>query len=162
MPNRTEPDDGLIKRFWARVSETEGCWEWTGGRTPKGYGLLLVEGRKVYAHRFSYARFVGPIPDGLLVCHHCDNPPCVRPDHFFLGSNTDNMRDASRKGRLVGSHPAGRGAAHHHAKLTEADVREIRRRGDEGESYAGIARAFHIAPSTSRGIVLRMRWGHVQ
>lgn len=78
-----------------------GCWEWQASLTAKGYPQLnLGKGKITYAHRYSYMQFVGEIKEGLFVCHKCDNPKCVNPFHFFLGTNEDNMKDAKRKGRL--------------------------------------------------------------
>lgn len=76
------------------------CWEWEGSRYPSGYGAVKWNGRVIGAHRLAWIEAFGPIPDGLDVCHHCDNPPCVRPSHLFLGTRSDNMRDAVSKGRM--------------------------------------------------------------
>jgi hypothetical protein len=91
-------------RFNARyaISET-GCWEWTGALNNKGYGKLCVNGKQIFAHRASYALHVGPIPPGSVICHLCDNPRCVNPDHLFAGTMLDNTRDMIAKGRAV--HP---------------------------------------------------------
>lgn len=98
----------FIESFTKRVQKTEGCWLWTGPqRKPTGkggwgaYGLFRPKRRiNYYAHRFSWRINYGPIPDGMFVCHKCDNPTCVRPDHLFLGTHKDNMGDAKRKGRV--------------------------------------------------------------
>lgn len=100
----------IIARFWGKVKKTESCWLWTasvtGSRSVR-YGQFklprLAGARRqghVYPHRLSWELAYGPIPDGLGVCHKCDNPICVRPEHLFLGTQADNLQDASRKGRL--------------------------------------------------------------
>lgn len=86
--------------FWARVNRSpDGCWEWQGGRTAAGYGIFSGTHGRRYAHRFSWELHHEAIPQGMLVCHQCDNPPCVRPDHLFLGSHADNAQDREAKGR---------------------------------------------------------------
>lgn len=86
------------------IDKSTGCWLWTGRLTDKGYGVISLKGKDHLTHRLSYMLHFGPIPDGLLVCHACDIPNCVNPDHLFLGTVTDNNRDCAAKGR-------GRGAA---------------------------------------------------
>jgi hypothetical protein len=95
---------GKVHVFLSSIREdgSSGCWEWTAGRNlPPSlpYGRFKFHWRECKAHNFSYALFEGPIPDGLLVCHKCDNPKCVRPDHLFLGTPLDNVRDCHSKGR---------------------------------------------------------------
>ncbi len=118
-----------------KVSES-GCWEWTAARFTSGYGALNPafkrHGLSQYAHRTSWIIHHGPILEGLLVCHKCDNPGCVNPQHLFLGTYKDNMQDALKKGRIRPGPPRGprrgraRGETHGRAKLTETQVREIR------------------------------------
>lgn len=89
-------------RFWAKVVKSESCWTWTAGRTSDGYGSFkpVKEHGSVLAHRYSYQLAFGPIKDGAEICHRCDNPSCVRPDHLFAGSHALNMQDAASKGRV--------------------------------------------------------------
>jgi hypothetical protein len=89
-------------RFMAKVQVNivTGCWEWIGARNNHEQGQFVVEHKKVLAYRFSWELHRGKIPEGMYVCHKCDNPPCVNPDHLFLGTQSDNIRDCVSKGRL--------------------------------------------------------------
>lgn len=82
------------------------CWEWVQPKDRNGYGFASFESRCFRAHRFSYETYVGPIPHGMVVCHKCDNPACVNPDHLFIGTHADNHRDMCSKGRnIMQTHP---------------------------------------------------------
>ena len=92
------------ERFWSKVQQSDGCWEWQGGKASMRYGRFRYhtstgEVLHVPAHRFAWTLAYGSIPDGMYVCHKCDNPPCVRPDHLFLGTPGDNVRDMVTKHR---------------------------------------------------------------
>ena len=89
----------ILNRFWVQVIKLEeNCWLWKGGTVHK-YGILNAHNDRVYAHRFSYWIHGGVIPKKMCVCHHCDNPPCVNPEHLFLGTTEDNLRDMVQKNR---------------------------------------------------------------
>ena len=148
----------LAERFWAKVDRSGGpdaCWPFTGRRTRKGYGSFTVAGRLASAHRVAYELTNGPIPKDLHALHTCDAPPCCNPAHIFLGTNLDNMRDRCSKGRQA------RGERTAKAKLTEANVVEIRARNAAGESQAALARSFGVSVGAIAGIVHRRNWRHV-
>src|SRR5574343_697551 len=91
-----------LKRFFAKVTKTDACWLWTGALSEKGYGLCSASGELWRAHRLAWHHFNGPIPTGMHVLHRCDRPPCVNPEHLFLGTDTDNLKDCYAKGRRKG------------------------------------------------------------
>lgn len=93
-------NEKAMERFWSKVEKTDGCWIWKASTRHGGYGQFWDGKRKVAAHRFLFESSYGPVGDGIEICHKCDNPPCVRLDHLFAGTKTDNMRDAWSKGRL--------------------------------------------------------------
>ena len=137
--------------FWEHVEKTEACWRWTGATSHK-YGNVRLDGVTQSAHRVSWTLTYGPIPPGVLALHKCDNPICVRPDHLFLGTQGDNVRDCQRKGRHVF------GERQPFAKLTRAAVLEIRRCGALGEPKKALARRFGVDPVTIRNVIQRRRW----
>ena len=154
------------ERFWAKV-EVRGadeCWNWIGSVNNKGYGRISdPTGRHVYVHRLSFQLSSGKDPGALLVCHRCDNPRCCNPVHLFLGSQADNMRDGAQKGR-VGRKRGFRGQqgeSNPTARLAANQVREIRIRKAEGESYTMLARAYGVSRGCIQGIVERTTWKHV-
>lgn len=99
--NKSRPSNPIKSRFFKHVKKTDGCWIWTGYCQKNGYGTIHCgKGSIKRAHRISYEIHCGKIPDGLYVCHKCDNPSCVRPDHLFLGTQLDNIRDCISKGRF--------------------------------------------------------------
>ena len=150
----------LEERFWEKVDVRGGneCWEWRGARMPWGYGRLRVGNKKCdYAHRVSYRLAFGGIPLGMFVCHRCDNPPCVNPQHLFVGTNLENRRDSVVKRRNRSPFPL-RGEANHAAKLTVAQVLEIR--AAPGRP-ADIAARYGINWRTVSRIRRREYWSHV-
>lgn len=119
-----------------------GCWIYGGSKTSDGYGVLGVgRGKQVRAHRASYETFIGSIPAGMLVCHKCDVPLCINPDHLFLGTPKDNTRDMVKKGRKH----LTIGLSHPNAKLSDTDVVSIRRLRSRGWKLADIAERFSVS-----------------
>lgn len=141
--------EALKERFWDKVDKQagNGCWEWTASRNLTGYGHFGVLGLpSQVAHRVSYELNVGPIPAGYYVCHHCDNPPCIRPDHLFTGTNGDNVRDAIEKGRWK-SHRAN-------SKFTDETIEYWRNHFDPKKHVvARIAKGLGVTPATVRNFL---------
>jgi hypothetical protein len=152
-------NDRTLARFWSKVAKGEGsgCWLWTAG-SRQGYGQFgVAAGRVVDAHRISWELANGPIPAGLFVCHTCDVRICVRPDHLFLGTHSDNMQDMHRKGRA--NTRAVCGEEHYAARLTEADVRAIRTA--TGQTLSALARAFGVSRTHIRDIRIGKKWAYL-
>ena len=149
----------LEERFWEKVDkkEPDDCWIWQGCGDGR-YGGIKSKGRMLKAHRVSWELANGPIPEGMCVLHHCDNPACVNPAHLFLGTHTDNMRDKEEKGRGVHL----RGKANGYAKLSERDVREIRAMLAKGILQQTIANKYCISKSEINNINRGEVWGWSQ
>lgn len=130
------------------------CWEWQGSLDPRGYGRMTVQKTNRLVHRLSYEAFVCPIPNGMCVLHHCDNPKCCNPDHLYIGTKKDNSDDKIARGR----DRKARGEQHHNAKLTDSSVRQIR---NAAGSERAIARIFGISPRNVGFIRHGQSWRHV-
>jgi hypothetical protein len=153
--NAALPRDVAEERFWRGATvHGSGCWLW---RRSKSYGHVFFQGRQWRAHRLSWFLTHGEIPPGLVVCHACDNPPCINPGHLFLGTIADNAADRDKKGRNVNY----RGEAHGRAKLTGADVKVIREELRQGSTKTGLARRYGVGETTIWHIANRTSWAHV-
>jgi hypothetical protein len=159
----------IEERFWSHVDKSGECWLWTASKANKGYGQFVrIHGKSpARAHRFAWELVNGPIPQGLCVLHHCDTPACVRPEHLFLGTKADNNADMRAKGRHAtaatyrGSGGWLRGEAVCTSKLTNAAVRDIRRRGGPYGTLSAIAREYGLSVSAIFGVVHGKTWRHV-
>jgi len=141
-----------------KVSEESGCWLWVAYIDNTGYGSLSYgcRGDTEGAHRVSYELYKGPIPKGMCILHTCDTPTCVNPDHLFLGTQLDNIKDRNSKGR------AAKGETHGSAKLTEEQVVTIRKEYAEGCcTQAVLATKYKVTNSVISGIINRRYWKHV-
>ena len=147
-----------MQRFYNKVNKDgpNGCWEWAAYRNHDDYGGFWLDGEMKRAHRTSWMLEHGSIPDGLHVLHHCDNRKCVNPDHLWLGTHADNMRDMAEKGRAA-SNPQP-GETNGRAKLTEADIPAIRA---DNRFLRVIAAEYGVSPKQISRIKRRERWTHI-
>jgi hypothetical protein len=169
----------LAMRFWPKVQKSDGCWLWTGARSGE-YGSVYVGGGTQHAHRAAYELTYGRVAAGVEVCHTCDTPLCVRPDHLFLGTHSENMQDMVSKGRHVAQaqrealprgdqhytrrkpHLVRRGEQAPTVKVTAGLVTEIRSRYQAGGiTQRALAAEYGVALSTICRIVKRDSWQHV-
>lgn len=145
-------EESQAKRFWEQVKiidDATSCWIWTGLRNTKGYGHFMFNEVHTFAHRIVYGYTFPDFDKSLHVCHHCDNPPCCRPDHLFLGTNDDNVRDKIAKNRQS-------------AKITSEKVRDIRKLYATGQyTMKDLGQTFGVGLTQISRIVNRVRWTHV-
>lgn len=151
-----EDREKIKARFLSRVMQTSDgqCWEWRGSKNARGYGLLnltTTDGttKAVRAHRVSYWLYLAPIPDGKIVCHHCDNPGCCNPHHLFLGTDADNVRD--RENKLRGGT----------AKISPKTAMEIYKAKGKGRPASQIATAYRLNKSTVLQIWRKEIWKRI-
>ena len=162
-----------LERFWQKVDKSGECWLWTGAKGGGKYGQLSVGGKRVRAHRWIYEQTYGPLPLDIDCCHKCDIRLCVRPDHLFAGTRSDNMQDCAQKGRhnmqtqpgCSSFHnpgfPRPRGEGHGMSKLTASKVLAIRELKAAGESSSKVAAKFGVSKSIVSQIARREVWAHV-
>jgi len=146
-------------RLRDKTEVTDGCWLWRGHALPKGYGVMSVGGSPKLTHRLSWEQEHGPIPPGLMVLHRCDNPPCLRPSHLFLGTAADNTNDMIAKGRARPAHVIGERQGT--SKLTDAKVLAMRERYALVPSLPALAREFGVTVPTVWKVIHRKAWKHV-
>jgi len=146
-----------VRRFWSKVDkqDEDECWEWMAARTDEGYGAFSIQRTSIVAHRFSWELMHGKLPEGMLVCHKCDNPPCVNPHHLFLGTQKRNMEDKVQKGR------AARGSKIGNAVLKENDVIEIKRLLECGLGPTEIARMYKVSQGAIMCIKSKRNWSWI-
>lgn len=149
---RVDPLERLCRGI--EVDSVTGCWNWVGATT-SGYGEIHVDGSPELTHRLMWMSVFGPISDGLFVCHKCDNRPCCNPEHLFLGTTLDNMRDMSRKGR------AARGTRNPRAVLTEDVVAAVKHHLADGMRGVDLAELLGLTQQVICNIKKGRIWKHV-
>ncbi len=150
-------DEAFLLRFWAKINKTQNCWLWTSATYPSGYGHITYQKRCLRATRVMYELAYKIYPGKLFVCHHCDNPICVNPEHLFLGTPKDNVADMFKKGRQHkrhGEHSPG-------SKLTDKKVLEVIKLTKKGMTQLEIANQFNIRQSNISAILNGNRWTHI-
>jgi len=157
----------LIDRFKEKIApkNSNGCMEWMACLSDNRYGAFITGSRtkrtrkRYIAHRLSYELFVGAIPKGKCVLHKCDNPKCVNPEHLFLGTQSDNMKDMIKKGRDF--HVALLGSKHGNAKLNEEQVMEIKDKIKNGISLIELSKIYNVSPENISSIKRGKTWKHI-
>jgi HNH endonuclease len=143
----------IEEKFYKNVRKNEnGCWDWIGNTSAYNRGRMTIGGRKMYAYHISYELHIGPIPTGMQINHTCDNPNCVNPEHLYAGTQSDNTRDAIRRGRWV-NNSTGRVRSH----LSPDDVRAIRQQC-ASVSMTEVGKRFGISYTQVRRIVTGKHW----
>lgn len=150
------PNIPVEERFWAKVEKREGgCWEWKAATTEGGYGYFRFNGRPQNANRVAWILTKGPIPDGIFVCHRCDNRKCVNPDHLFLGTNQNNLDDMKEKGR------SSRGEKNTMHRYTEATIYRVKQMKVQGYTREKTAKETGVSQSTISMIWNEKTWKHI-
>lgn len=154
-------DTPTTERFWAKVEKhgPDECWNWTGARQGlrREYGAFTLNGVRMGAHRASWTMHNGPVPEGLEVCHKCDNGLCVNPAHLWLGTHLDNMMDKIGKNR----HNNPRGSNNTASKLVESDIPKILKLREQGLSHRKISKHFGVSYTVIRLVLRGEIWKHV-
>ena len=141
-----------MKRFWDKVDKTDSCWNWVAGKFASGYEQFRLNGSSVRAHRLSLELEGVDIPSDMCVCHSCDNPSCVNPDHLFLATNKENSMDMVKKGRSMA------GERHASSKLSWKDVRAIRSAHKNGASRKDLVSFYPVGAAQLGRIIRHERW----
>ena len=146
------------KHFWQHVDKSGDCWIWMGATT-RGYGQTTIDKKHGYAHRFSWEFANGSIPNKKIICHKCDTPRCVNPEHLFIGTQADNIKDAIKKGRT--KYKASFGSKNGNSRLTELAVKDIKKQYAGGKTLREVANAIGVSKSTVWNVVSNKNWRHV-
>lgn len=159
LSKKTRKKRNVVERFLESFEiKDNGCWEWKKINASHKYGTFTINKVIILAHRFSYFFYKGNIPEGMEICHKCDNRRCVNPNHLFLGTHYDNMHDAIKKNKITHE----KGETHARAKLTEKEVYEIKGLLKNGMMQRRIAEKYGVHEETIRCIKIGRNWRHLK
>lgn len=150
----------IRERLLSKVDKSPGfgpggsCWRWTGAVDSWGYGRIAFEGKNVTAHRLSYGLFSGPVKESGLILHKCDVAQCTNPEHLYIGNHLDNVKDAYRRNR----YPSRAGISNGNSKLTESQVKEIRKLNPKNRDRILLAKRFGVCKATIAHILTKRTW----
>lgn len=151
-------------RLLNRIEKINECWEWQGMLNNHGYGVIVTENKRKYAHRESYKEFIGEIPNSKCVCHTCDNPKCINPKHLWIGTREDNNKDTVKKGRHnygINLIPAMKGEKSPNSKLKNEDIFDIRQMLEKNIKRKEIEKKYKISRGHLSMIANRQIWNHI-
>jgi predicted DNA-binding protein YlxM (UPF0122 family) len=157
--SRNYTEQKKVNDIFGNIKVSAGlCLEWQGQKNSQGYGYVGYSGKTRRVNRLVYELVFGEIPDGMFVCHTCDNPSCINPQHLFLGTPADNIQDMYNKNRQNDNKNMPSGERHHNSKLKNSDIPKIRRLLKSGRTQQNIADVFSVSQTTIYEIAAGRTW----
>jgi len=146
--------------LYININSKDDCWEWVGYKRKDGYGEITIDKKTFRSHRLIYIDTYGSIPEGMCICHSCDNPSCCNPNHLFMGTHVDNMKDCRNKCRTGGGSRPGEECGKH--KFTNEEILDIRKKYKTGlYSQRNLAKEYNMSQTNIKDIINRKIWRHI-